>query len=127
MRAQVGGLQVDVGTVGTIGFALALAFLLLGGARELLRFSRESVVFAGLAAAAIMLARTRSPLAATAVGLFAVAALSLVHAAAASSRRIMPGPRGRVLIVLLIALGMCGAAVAVLSALELEVVVSALS
>ena len=102
---------------GAVVYALAAAILMLGGARELLRIRRETVVLALAIAAAMALVSGASGTLGPVFGLIFVAMLALAHAAVATVRRGEPGPRGRLLIAVLMLLGTAGVAIAAVSEL----------
>ncbi len=98
--------------VALIMFAMCLATLCLGGSRELLRPSVETLVFLAALVASALVIRTGSPVWATLLVLPSLATLALVHAAAAATRRTQATVRGRVLAAVLVTLGALGAFVA---------------
>lgn len=96
-------------------FATCLAALGLTGARGLLRPHFESVVFAVVVVAAVVVVRTGSGILATLVALPGIASLALVHAAAATVRRTGVEVRGRMLATALVLIGGIGAFAAVVA------------
>lgn len=109
-----------VGGFGTILFALAIAACTVVGSRELLRPRLEVLAFGGVLLVALALAAGRPPPYPTAVGLFGVACLALVHGAGSALRRAIPSPRSRLFLVTVLLLGSFGAGVAVISRVDLE-------
>jgi hypothetical protein len=109
-------LERQVGQAGILAFALALALLVLGGGRELLRPRVDGLVALGALAGATLLAV--GP-AAPVLTLLGAALLSLTHARGAALARAEPGPRGRALLAGLLLLGGLGAALAIAGQLGL--------
>ncbi len=89
-------------------FACALAVLVLGGARELLRIRREGLVLGIAVLGALGLAGRGDPRIAPAFGLVSVAVLSIGHAVSAARRRVDPSPRGRLLLAVVALLAVLG-------------------
>lgn len=98
--------------IGLALFAICLAVLGLAGARELLRVHRESVLTLGLVGGACALAAGAGTTALLLTVLIGGTLLALGHAATAAGRRIRPGPRGRLFLVVLLLFGVAGAGAA---------------
>jgi hypothetical protein len=94
--------------IALIMYALCLAALALGGARELLKVSVETLVFAGALLIAVVVVRSASDALAAVLALPGAGALALVHASAATVRRTAPTVRGRLLVGSLLVLGTAG-------------------
>lgn len=105
----------QISKFGLAMFAFAMAIVALGGARELLRPGRETLVLAGVAAFVIAVARMLTPSLLPGLGLLAVASTTLGHAAATAARRTEPSPKGRLLLVLTFLLGILGASLALVA------------
>jgi len=95
--------------VGLVLYACALAVLLLGGARELIRIRRESALMIAAVLAGIALAYRAEPPLSVAFALFDLAALAAVHAGVATFHRLAPGARGRLILATLVILAIAGA------------------
>jgi len=104
-----------IATFGRVLLALALGILLLGGAKELLVPRKPTLILAGAAAIAALLAAWVSPVLAQLVILVDLAALVLAHAGLATIHRVGPSPKGRVFLAVLVLLGSAGAVLAVLA------------
>jgi hypothetical protein len=89
-------------------FAAALAGLVLGGSRALLRPSAPTLVVLGAGAVGAGAARALAPAGIGVVTVVGVGALVLVHAASAAKRRTLAGPRIRLLLATLVLLGVLG-------------------
>ena len=90
-------------------YALALGALALGGARELLRPYAPTAAMLALSAVALLVARLTWPPLGLAAGIAGLGATFIVHAGAATLSRLEPGPRGRLLVVVVVVLGAVGA------------------
>lgn len=95
-------------------FAVALAALALGGARELLRPSRETLMGAAGVFLALWLGQRGSPFGGQVLGLLGAALWALTHAAVAARRRVEPSGRGRALLMALVLVGLGGVLLAAL-------------
>lgn len=98
--------------LGLAAFAVGLAILALGGARELLRVQPETLVVGALTAAAVGLVAASTPALAPIAAVLGLGTLALSHAATALVRRTRPGVRGRLLTATLLVLGAAGVATA---------------
>lgn len=96
-------------------FAVTLAALALGGARELLKPSRETLMGAAGLFLASWLGQQGSPFGGQVLGLLGAALWALTHAAAAARRRVEPSGRGRALLMALVVVGLGGVLLAALS------------
>jgi len=94
---------------GLVMFAMCLAVLALGGARELLRPHPESLVLLGLGLGSVALAEGAGPAVGVLTALLAACVLVLGHSAVATLRRTRPGARARLLLAVLVLLGVLGA------------------
>lgn len=103
----------NVVRLGTLLFAGCLGLLVLGGARELLRISRDTLLAgAALAVGLLVLASVSKPLM-TVIGVVGVGGLALVHAGVSTVRRTAAAPRARTMIAVMMLLGFLGALFAV--------------
>lgn len=94
--------------IALILFSMCLAALALGGARELLRLSGETVVFAAAVVIGVVVVRSGSAPLAAILALPGAGTIALVHAAGAAARRTAPTVRGRLLMASLVVLGTAG-------------------
>lgn len=102
---------------GSILFSLALAVMMIGGARELLRPRLPTVILAGVAALAVLGAMSVSPILGRVAMLANLGLLALAHAALSTVYRVAPAPRGRVFLAVLVLAGSGGVLLAILSPL----------
>lgn len=110
---------------GLIIYALALAWLVLVGARELLRVYPETIGFgfaSVLAVAAFVYGG--SIVFANVCALVAMAMLALIHASAAAMRRLAPSPRWRLILLVFLILGALGAVATVLARVDPSLLLS---
>lgn len=105
-------------------FALALAGLALGGARELLRPSFETLLGAAGLLVALGVGRQVPPPIGELLGLYGAVLWALIHAAAAARRRVDPSGRGRAILITLVLLGFGGVLVATLAGVGLSEVLA---
>ncbi len=120
-HAKNGAIKRQVTEVGSIVFALALAWLSLMGSRELLRLHRAPLFFVPAAIGAVLVMSRGSAQLGIALGVFALLVLTLIHATAAAMRRLSPGPRFKILLLTGLILGSLGALAAVAGRLETAV------
>lgn len=97
---------------GLMMFALSLALLALGGARELLRVHPESLALLLGGVLVLGLARGAGTVVAAYSALIVACTVTLGHAAVATLRRTRPGLRARLLIGVLLLSGILGAGAA---------------
>lgn len=102
---------------GSILYSLALAVLMIGGARELLRPRLPTVGVALAAAVAAAGALALSPVLGRVVLLADLALLALAHAAVSTLRRADPSPRGRAFLSALVVVGALGVIIAIVAPL----------
>ena len=89
-------------------FALSLAMLAIGGARELLRPRLETIVAGIGLAAGLGLGRLGGPVFGEVLAFYGASLLAITHAAFATFRRTQPGARGRAVLMALVLLGAGG-------------------
>lgn len=111
---------------GSILFSLALAVMMIGGARELLRPRAPTLVLAAIAGASVLAVATFSPVLARVVMLADLGILALAHAALSTVHRVAPAPRGRVFLAMLVLAGTTGVILAIASPLPWAFVLSEL-
>ncbi len=111
---------------GSILFSLALAVMMIGGARELLRPRVPTLVLAGVAAVSVLAVASFSPVLARVVMLADLGLLALAHAAISTVHRVAPAPRGRVFLAALVLLGALGIVLAIVGPLPWSFVLSEL-
>jgi hypothetical protein len=123
LRTMAG--RARIGDGGLLLYALSVAWMLLVGSRELLRLHKESVVFAIGSIIAVGALSIGSVVLANAMAIVCLAILALIHAAAASMRRLAPSPRWRLILLTFLILGSVGAIAAVVARLNFGLLLSA--
>jgi hypothetical protein len=96
-------------------FALALAMLAIGGARELLRPRLETIVGAIGLGLALLLGRSAGPVFGEVLALAGATLLAVLHAAFATFARTSPGARGRAVLMALVLLAAGGVVLSTLA------------
>ncbi len=94
--------------MGLVMFAMCLAVVALGGARELLRLHLETLATAAACALTVGLTYGVSPQLGLLVALVGIGTVLLNHGAVATLRRTHAGTRARVLLAVLVILGVSG-------------------
>lgn len=105
---DVRGWQRTGSRMGLVMFAMCLAVVALGGARELLRLHRETLAAAGASGAIVALTYGVSPKLGMLMSLVGICTVLLNHGAVATLRRTHAGTRARVLLAVLVVLGVSG-------------------
>lgn len=121
-----GAARARIAEAGLIIYALALAWLVLVGSRELLRLYKETIAFAFASVLAVAAFSIGSSVVfANVCALIALAILALIHSAAAAMRRLAPSPRWRLILLTFLILGSLGAVATVLARMDPGVLLSA--
>lgn len=117
MTSEVARTERTWALYGSILYSLALAVLMIGGARELLRPRLPTALVALVAAAAVAGTLALSPVLGRVVMLADLALVALAHAAVSTLRRADPSPRGRAFLAALVVVGALGVVIAIVAPL----------
>lgn len=117
MSAEAARAERTWALYGSILYSLALAVLMIGGARELLRPRLATGLVALAAGVAVAGALALSPVLGRVVALADLALVALAHAAVSTLRRADPSPRGRAFLAALVVVGALGVVIAIVAPL----------